>query len=151
MEPKIVEKQGFDIVGMEVHTTMKNGKQAEDCPKVWIDFMKRINDVSNKTPGVCYGVCVMTNKVDFDYIACVESDDKPPEGMVKKAIPKSKYAVFTHKGHVSNIGKTWDYAYKEWLPRSNFKYNNEGLDFEYYDDRYTDDEKNENDIYIPIK
>ncbi|MBN2422872.1 GyrI-like domain-containing protein [Candidatus Woesearchaeota archaeon] len=151
MQPKFIEKPEFKVVGLECRTTMKNGKHKQDCPKVWMDFMKRIKELPNKHDGVCYGVCIMENENDFRYIACVESDADAPQGMVSEIIHASKYAVFTHKGKVGAIEKTWDYAYTKWLPKSGETINNDGICFELYDGRYKEDDSNETDIYVPIK
>ncbi|MGO5053896.1 GyrI-like domain-containing protein [Lachnospiraceae bacterium LCP25S3_G4] len=37
----------------------------------------------------------------------VSSDDKLPHDLIAKTIPASKYAVFTHKGAISDILKTY--------------------------------------------
>lgn len=147
---KFVKKPKFRVVGMEVETSTKNGKNFKDCPAVWMKFMPRINEIKNNSSGVCYALCVMTNETDFRYIVGVDSIDKVPNEMMEIDVPESDYLVVTHKGPVSKIGKTWDKAYKKVLPESGREENKEGICFEYYDHRYKEDETNETDIYIPV-
>ncbi len=151
MEHKIVHKPRFRVVGMEVVTSMTDEKNKKDCPDIWTKFMPRINELTNKNPGVCYGLCIMLNETDFRYIAAVETDDEIPEGMIELEIPDSDYVMITHKGHVSKMCSTWDALYKEVLPKSGREEIKEGISFEYYDHRYKDDETNETDLYIPVK
>jgi AraC family transcriptional regulator len=75
-----------------------------------------------------------------------------PEGMISRTIPASKYAVFTSKGPLANLSKTYNYIYGTWLPQSGCKLS-QSSDFEFYDERFdpNNDEKSEVDIYIPIQ
>jgi DNA gyrase inhibitor GyrI len=90
----------------------------------------------------------------WTYYASVEVSkfDDLPLGLFGMALPASKYAVFTVKGDLSNIGKMFRYAYDEWLPKSNYQ-SAFPFDFEYYDARFRHDkpESSEIDIYLPIK
>ena len=62
MQPKFVEKQDINVVGLKVDTTLKQGKHKKDCPKVWMDFMKRKNEINNNNTRECYGVCIEKNE-----------------------------------------------------------------------------------------
>jgi predicted transcriptional regulator YdeE len=81
----------------------------------------------------------------------MESDGKVPEGMMEIEVPESEYIMTTHKGHVSQIGKTWNILMMEMLPDSDRSGDMEGISFEYYDSRYKEDDTNETDIYMPLK
>lgn len=150
MKYEILKKPKFRVVGMEVLTTTKNGKNHKDCPDIWKKFMPREKEVKNITPGICYGLCIMTNEEDFRYIAGVESDGKVHKNMVEVEIPNSEYIITTHKGIISKINQTWNLLMLEMLPDSGKSADMEGISFELYDDRYTEDEKNETDIYLPL-
>ena len=89
-------------------------------------------------------------------MACVEVKEKEstPEGMTAIEVPAKEYAVFTHKGAVNEIGKTYDYIYGTWLPESGYEADG-SHDFEYYDERFNNenpmDPQSEVDLYIPVK
>jgi len=161
MEPKIVERKEFRIIGMDCRTTKLDNVTNFTIPKLWGRFIPRCEEVTGKSDTkVCYGVCVMeegspfTDKTEFSYIAGfeVESGAKPPKGMTEKVLPAAKYAVFTHKGKISDIYKTLDHVYGRWLPNSKYKLSRSAYDFELYDERFIggDDPKSETDIYVPI-
>ncbi|MBT3721632.1 AraC family transcriptional regulator [archaeon] len=151
MEYQIVKKPKFRVVGMEINTTMIDGKHAKDCPMVWEKFMPREKEIKNLNPGICYGLCIMKNENEFRYIAAVESDGEIPKGMIELEIPESEYIKTTHKGHISKVGQTWNLLMLELLPTSGKIGDMNGISFEYYDARYKNDETNETDIYLPVK
>ena len=78
-----------------------------------------------------------------------------PEGVYRKIVPKSEYAVFTVNGNNANgeIGQAFHYIYNVWLPSSDYCIDEELLfDFEYYDERWDCQlQTAQMDIYIPIK
>ena len=108
MEPKIVSKPAFTVVGMKYRGKNENG----EIPQMWGAFMSRAVEVLNKAdPHVCYGVCGnMDASGAFDYVAGFEvsSDAEVPDGMVSWAIPESKYAVFTCT--LPTLGQAFEYA-----------------------------------------
>lgn len=93
----------------------------------------------------------------FYYMAGVEVDKNTelPEGVYRKIVPKSEYAVFTVNGNNANgeIGQAFHYIYNVWLPSSDYCIDEELLfDFEYYDERWDCQlQTAQMDIYIPIK
>lgn len=92
--------------------------------------------------------------VTFSELVGVEVDTfhDLPEGMEKKTIPGGRYAVFTHKGPVDTLIKTYDYIWGSWA-----LFTKETLDdredFEIYDHRFLDafHPDSQIDICIPIK
>ncbi len=154
MEPRIVIKEGFTVVGMKCSTTLKNNK----IPQLWDEFLLRIHEIKNRSDDkVAMGIsefCKNPNDEEFTYFACVPVTriDEIPEGMVIKTVPANKYVVVTHKGSLETLGNTYDFIYATWLPKSGHELA-EADDFEVYDERFLgpEDEKSEIDIYIPIK
>ncbi len=54
LEPKLVEKEEFKVVGMKVMTTIKENK----IPMLWNDFMKRSQEIKNQScEKAAVGVC----------------------------------------------------------------------------------------------
>ena len=108
MEPKIVTKDEFNVVGMRYYGENKNN----EISQLWDRFVPRIHEIKNPvtrdiTFGVCYPVENQAENSEFEYIAAVEVHDfdEIAEGMVGRTVPTQKYAVFTHKGLVEKIGK----------------------------------------------
>ncbi len=155
---KIVSKQAFKVVGMNTYTDFLNGNQKEFAA-TWERLHPYMNEIKNKiNPTTAYGInfympnCTMKSK--WNYLAAFEVKDlnNIPLNMLGKTIPANKYAVFTHKGPIKNIGKTYYYIYTKWLPESKFDKIYE-YDFELYDERFKcgESDDSEVDIYIPIK
>jgi len=159
MEPKIVIKDEFKIVGMRIFGENSNNEIKE----LWNKFMPRIGEIKHRikedlSQDISYGICYpsddMSETGEFEYIASVEVSrlDEIPEGMVGRTIPRQKYAVFTHKGVVDRIKETYKYIYGTWQPKSGCELV-KAPDFEYYDERFDAEyqENSEMSIYIPIK
>ena len=156
IQPKFLERGKFDVIGLKCITSLKNNQNKKDVPELWNKFMKSQQNIKNKlNKNVFYGICIedKNNAEDFEYIAGVEVKDfkDQQKELVTKKVPASKYAVFTHKGDINEIEKTWDYIFGKWLPDSEIKLNQKGLNFELYDERYSDSKDSEVDIYIAIR
>lgn len=158
MEPKIVELEGFTVVGMEYVGDNKNLEIAQlwgECNKQCGDGVKCERHANAKPGSPCLGVCSMIpgEKEKFEYIVGVMVDkaEKAEEGYVMKAVPAQKYAVFTHKGSLETLKDTFNFAYSTWLPNSGYELG-DGPDLEWYDERFKDfAPDSEFDIMIPIK
>jgi AraC family transcriptional regulator len=78
--------------------------------------------------------------------------DSVPQDMVAKTVDGGRYARFIHCGPVSEIGKTMDYIWGTWLPRSGEEPDRERNDFERYDARFDPATMSgEIEIYLPLK
>lgn len=159
MEPKIITKDGFKIIGMKIF----GGNTNNEIKELWNQFIPRIGEIEHRlnkdiSKDISYGMCYPTEDMnengEFEYIASVEvnSLDGIPQGMVGRTIPRQKYAVFTHKGIADRIKETYKYIYGAWQPKSDCELV-KAPDFEYYDERFDADnqENSEMYIYIPIK
>ena len=153
MEPKIVNLPQFYVVGVCVYGDGKSGL----FPKVWDVYFRMRKDMKWKNEKVGYGVEFYTEEFQKEkkwfYMACgeVENLDNIPAAMVGKIIPARTYAVFTHKGLLRDLGKTFQHVYHEWLPKSKHKIA-DCYDFELYDERFQggDNPDSEIDIYLPV-
>ncbi len=155
IEPKVVVKEAFKVVGLEYYGSNSNGEISE----LWRDFIERMSEINHvKSPGVTLGICEHVKDYDpelseFSYMTCleVESFSNVPKKMINKTIPKQKYIVFTHKGSVDNLEDTYRYIYGTYFIKSKFEVM-DAPDFELYDQRFSfTDENSEMDIYIPVK
>jgi predicted transcriptional regulator YdeE len=148
MEPKIVEKLAFTVVGMPYYGKNENG----EIKDLWVEFNPRIPEIKDIVDGA-FGMCAQPDESGaFKYLAGmgVSSAEDVPEGMQVWEVPAQKYAVFPCT--LSTIGEAYKYAFETWLPQSEYEFA-DSYDFEYYDESF-DDEDIENAtlyIYIPIK
>ncbi|WIV12470.1 AraC family transcriptional regulator [Proteiniborus sp. MB09-C3] len=169
MQPKIVNRDSFKIVGYEFKTTLRNNAHSRDIPAFWdqcnIEGKEALLYKTQNPPRHGeYGICVNTNMEtdEFSYVLGIEvtSFDNASEDMYTLEVPAATYAVFTTPSvasddgsFVSSIQGTWKYILEEWFPNSCYEIDDSKLDFEFYDERCHpwEYEKICMDIYIPIK
>jgi AraC family transcriptional regulator len=152
MEPVIKKLPEFCVVGV---TTF--GDCSSVFAKAWEMFMKLEKNVEWKDNDKGFGLEFYTEEFHKEnkwfYMACKKVKDfsSIPVNMVAKRIPEHQYAVFTCKG-LNELGKTFQFAYKEWLPESAYAMA-DSFDFELYDERFkgSDDPESVIDVYIPVK
>jgi AraC family transcriptional regulator len=87
---------------------------------------------------VAYGVCCNGDDAgNFDYIAGVEVSDFSdlPREFSKVRIPEQRYAVFTHREHVSTVRRTVNTIWNHWLPAAGLKIA-DAPNFERYDSNF---------------
>jgi predicted transcriptional regulator YdeE len=149
MEPKIITKAEFTVVGMRYYGKNENNEIAQ----VWREFMPRIGEIKHqRAVEIGYGVCRdMTEDGEFEYVAGIEvvRAEDIPEGMVSCTVPLQKYAVFTCT--LPTIGAAYEYALRTWLPESGYR-RACGPDYELYDESFDSQNKDsELFVYIPIE
>ena len=154
MESKFVELPTLYVLGLK--ETMETPETNEKCPALWGNFMQRAKHLDENEDLACLGVCSMIeDSSTFMYMPGYASKDKQdnPEKFDELEIEACKYAIFTHKGSVMNLGNSYDYIYNEWFPNSDYEALKSHEEFELYGDRFNfdDPENSEVDIYIPIK
>lgn len=152
MEPRIVKLDAMTLVGMVYFGDNQNG----EISQLWVEFNPEVGQIPAVEPDSAFGFCFTDDREspNFWYMASVavrELSEIPPT-MVAKTVPAQTYAVFTHRGPVSNISATYAYAHNNWLPHSDYEIA-APFDFEYYDPRFRgpDNPESETDIYIPVK
>jgi predicted aldo/keto reductase-like oxidoreductase/predicted transcriptional regulator YdeE len=153
--PKFVEKEAFQIVGIED----VNKREKRDVFKLWAKFYENISKVQNRDTSHGLGISISTkellDKGEDRYIVAQEilEVENIQEGFIVEKFPAQKYAVFTHLGKLDNISETFGYIYGEWLP-NNSRYERLPFapEFEWYDQRFQKtSDTSELDLYIPIK
>jgi AraC family transcriptional regulator len=100
-----------------------------------------------------FGAICGTSADRFEYLAGVEveSFDGLPDQLGRMRVPAQKYAVFTHDGHVSQLGATWRHIWQEWLPASGYQ-DAETPPFELYGERFDPDTGEGGfEIWFPIR
>jgi predicted transcriptional regulator YdeE len=158
---KIVHKSSFSVVGVEVRTS--NAKETTSdgiIGKQWQKFFEddTLEKIPNKSGSNLYAVYSdysgdHNGEYSFLIGARVEDGSTAPPGFVLKTIPSGKYAVVTtERGPVAKVvvaawKQVWQMEEKHELGGSRtYK-----ADFEVYDQRATDPENSEVDLYIGVK
>lgn len=156
-EPKIVQKDKFQILGVEDISKMEE----RDPAAVWARFQQLGSHIPYGDTSHALGIYITTEELLKEsknrYLVGVEvskvDDDDVPEGFITETIPSQKYALFTHIGPLSTIENTYQYINEQWFP-NNLDYQRVrfGVEFEWYDSRFRfDSEHSEIDLYIPIQ
>ena len=129
-------------------------------PTLWERFLRQYK---NREPftGRGYSICetqraAYTKEGDISFSVVVggsvNSFDRLPQTLVKKILPAGRYAIFTHRGTLANLYKTYQYIYGTWLLTTKEELDDRE-DFEVYEREVSsfDDPENEVKIYIPVK
>ena len=142
MEPKIITKSGFTLVGLPYFGKNENMEISHH----WERFnqrMRQLGGLPNETGDAAIGLCITPEDepIDgaFEYVAglpVTEAEDVP-EDFVVRHVPEQTYAVFAHKGDLPSLHKTYEYIYETWLPQSGYRLAGK-MDFEYYDADFKD-------------
>jgi AraC family transcriptional regulator len=90
-------------------------------PSQWQRFLPYIGGIPGQLGPIAFGVRWNSDEDgNFDYLCGVEVfgfSTLPPE-LAHVRIPAQKYAVFSHREHVSTIRSTWATIWTKWLPES---------------------------------
>lgn len=145
MEPQIVKKPAFDVVGL----LYKGKNENNDISHIWDRFLPRAGEISHKAADA-FGVCgPVEPDGSFSYLAGFQVSKVAglPHEMAHWAVPEQTYAVFPCT--LQTIHDAYDHAYQEWLPQSSYQ-RAAGLDFEYYPPEFDADAGTGMYIYLPI-
>lgn len=155
--PKIINRSEFRVVGVELYTSKSDEMDFKQIPRFWNKFFdSNIGDMipNKKDPDNYLGYsCDFHENTNYTYMICSEVKDlsTPPQGMISKIIPASRYATFIVKGHLPEILiNTWRYIYNTWLPNSGYELIDK-TDFEELNLERINMDIPEVTIYLPIK
>jgi AraC family transcriptional regulator len=116
-EPRFVNGPKMVIAGPNVRYTFET---RVNIPAQWERFAPHIGTIPGQVGGATYGVCWNYDGGAFDYLSGVEvsDDSRLPDDFDVVRLAAQKYAVFTHRGHVSAIPDTIQQVWTAWLPGS---------------------------------
>lgn len=149
-EPR-VEHDGARLVaglGCRYHAATTHG-----VPAQWqrLALLPRMAGLAGSTAfGVC---CNGDDDGNFEYIAGFEVPSFSSLGRPLSTVrlPARRYAVATHRGHISAIRRTWQSLVGHWLPRSGLAAA-DAPDFERYTPGFdADTGTGDVEIWIPLK
>jgi len=160
MNPKIVEKEGFSVIGISARTS--NAKEVTEegvIGKMWGRLFEegglaKIPHKADQRIIAAYTDYASDHNGEYTYVlgARVTSDAEIPAGMVAKKIPAQKFAVFT-----SEKGPAQKVVPQLWMRINSLPETAVGgdrsykADFEVYDERAADPADLQMDVYVGIK
>jgi predicted transcriptional regulator YdeE len=148
MEIEIVHREAFDVLGVQERVIPAEA----DWGAIWGHFMAYHDMIrAAAVDKGYYGVFFATGQEGVaDFVACmaVQGVSEAPEGLVLRHVPAQRYAAFHCV--MRDPGVTWNYAYSEWLPASEYEVAQPHADFEYYPPGSESDDSPVV-VYIPIR
>src|SRR5262249_18497192 len=133
--PRLVDGRTVLIAGLSARYTYQT---IQGVPAQWQRFAPHIGNIPGQVGRATYGVCCnFDDDESFEYIAGVEVSRfrELPAGLTQVRIPSGKYAVFSHREHISSIRVTHATIWSQWLPESGHEVA-EAPTFERYDERF---------------
>ena len=149
--PRVTDSGTLLIAGLGAHYTSET---VAGIPGQWQRFAPHIGHIPGQVGNVAYGViCNSDDAGNIEYIAGVEVSEFSlvPADWSRVRIPPQRYAVFTHRGHISGIRRTWLTIFNQGLQEAGLVHT-DGPEFERYDERF--DPKSgmgEVEIWIPVR
>lgn len=170
MKPVIIQKPAFKVAGYGIKTNVANGNYTKDIASFWSNYEgenleSKMYDILNPPKHGEVGLCVPSNKENGDatYLLGVIVEDymKVTDEMLTVEVPAATYAVFTtppvdtendrdQLQFADVIKQTWKYIFEEWFKDSDYVFDEDKLDFEYYDERCHWRKDTVMEIYVPI-
>jgi len=159
MKPTIIQLEAFEVMGIEARTN--NAAEAGPTgliPKLWqrVTQQHALDGILGRLDQNIYAVYTdYASDANGDYTlvlgAKVSPGTKPADGMVVKTVPAGRYAVFTsQRGPVAGIVvETWKQIWSHYQSPGNGR-RAYRADFELYDQRASDPNNAQVDIYIGI-
>lgn len=124
-------------------------------PSQWQRFLPHFGSIPGQKGRVAFGVRFNSDEEgNFDYLCGVEVSDFSAalaDDFTHIRIPAQKYAVFSHREHISTIRSTWATIWTAWLPESGHELV-DAPDFERYGEEFDSRTGNGGlEIWLPIK
>lgn len=118
-EPRFVDGGPMVLAGISrVFTWSEMG----EIPTLWNAFGPRIGSIPGEIGEAAYGVNLAppADGGDLGYMAAVEVSDGAaiPADLTHLHVPAQRYAVFPHRGHVTELTATIGAIMSQWLPHS---------------------------------
>ncbi|MBZ9741349.1 MULTISPECIES: AraC family transcriptional regulator [unclassified Mesorhizobium] len=149
--PRFETSRPFLVAGLGERYSCES---SAGIPMQWQRFAPYIGNIQGEISGVFYGVCLNGDDAgNFDYVVGVEVRDFAdlPKEFYRVRVPAQKYAVFTHREHISTIRRTINTIWNSWLPASGHEIA-DAPEFERYGPEF--DARTGNgglEIWVPVK
>jgi AraC family transcriptional regulator len=116
--PRFESGKPLLLAGLGERYTWETSKA---IPAQWQRFHLYFGAIPGQIGRMAYGVCCNSDDDgNYDYICGVEvaSFSELPSEFSRVRVPKQRYAVFSHREHVSTIRCTINTIWNKWLPES---------------------------------
>jgi AraC family transcriptional regulator len=133
--PRFEDGKALLVAGLSERYTCETSAA---IPSQWQRFNQYFGKVPGQIGNVAYGVCYNADDAgNVDYLCGVEVGDFSalPRELSRLRIPPQRYAVFSHREHVSAIRRTWNTIWNQWLPASGHV-PADAPNFERYDEKF---------------
>lgn len=149
--PRFEKRKAFLLAGL---SERYSNETSSGIPAQWQRFVPYIGHIPGQVGHTTYGACYNSDDAGtVDYLCGVEVSDFSllPSDLSRLRIPEQRYAVFTHREHISRIRSTWHTIFNQWLPASGYTIA-DAPDFELYSEDF-DPHTGTGvvEIWIPIK
>lgn len=116
-EPSIRTVGPISIAG--IAGRLSNGDHA-GIPALWQRLNQQMGFIPERIGEQAYGICSGGAEGGCGYLAGVEVADLSglPAGMTAVRLPARRYAVFEHRGHVTDLATLAGAVFDRWLPGS---------------------------------
>jgi AraC family transcriptional regulator len=149
--PEMKDRPAFEVVGLGTDCTFET---TSAIPPLWQALNARGDEIDARPGAAAYGLCMGAgDEGRFRYVAGLEvaKGAEVPRGMERAVVPAGRYAVFLHRGHISDIGKTCYTIWNKALPDLGQE-PRKAPDFERYDRRFDPETgRGEVEIWIPVE
>lgn len=166
-----IKKPAFHVAGYGIHTNLEAGA-TKDIAAYWDKYegenleskmYAQLNPPKHGEVGICVPAAD-SDTVVYLFGVVVDDFEKVTADMITITVPEAEYAVFTTPP-VNNSGvaqsysadplaaavkQTWNYIFEQWLPQSEYAFDETKVSFEFYDERCHGLEQAVMDIYVPI-
>lgn len=118
-QPRFVDSPAITVAGLDQRYLPE---QMPHIPEQWKRLQGELQYLTGRVGqdsfGVWYNVRSAPGTPMVYFSAVRIGEFSPLPRMSRAIIPAGRYAVFAHRGHVSEIRKTCDAIGTEWLPKS---------------------------------
>jgi len=148
------QKEAFKIVGVKEWTTLENGQNFINIPKMWEKMPPekcgRIVSLADTELTGILGVCADMYDGGFDYWIAAATTKPCPADLDEKEIPALTWAVFEAKGPMPGaIQDIWKRIFSEWFPISGYEHA-AAPELEWYADGDPQAEDYRSEVWIPV-
>ncbi|GGF80784.1 hypothetical protein GCM10010912_27400 [Paenibacillus albidus] len=158
MEAKVITLPPFYVVGYKIEADVKEFESGLG-KNTYHSLVEGKDKILNKKNENVILMQIYPMKPDFNpqvdsftHILCYEVSHHGdiPLNMVSHAVTESKYVTYTHKGLESELSRSYDYLYGQWIIETGNE--PKDYDFEIWDERYKPESlDNEIDLFIALK
>lgn len=128
LEARIVDRGPIMLAGLSCeNSASKNG-----IPMLWGKFIRAARKIPGAFDGGTYGAYIydfgrpkgdIAEDMPFTYLAAIDASACPslPGDFSRRALPAGKWAVFTHRGYLRDIPKSYEFIFGAWFTKSDWQ------------------------------